>query len=134
MIGNSTSNKGVQKAEKRVSLMIFTMVIAFFVAWGPYAVFSLIVAFTDIKLTAPFLIAPSLFAKSSVCYNPIIYFLLNSQVSANFLYITTLTADSVTTLPPPPCTIRRVYIMLRSSKFTGVTPFKKFPNYLNVLS
>ncbi|XP_065212037.1 parapinopsin-like isoform X2 [Planococcus citri] len=69
----------VKKAETHVARMILIMVIAFFIAWGPYAVFSLLIAFTDIEITPLYSMAPSLFAKSSVCYNPIIYFFLNHQ-------------------------------------------------------
>ncbi|XKL62721.1 hypothetical protein PGB90_002554 [Kerria lacca] len=75
----------VKKAETHVATMVFIMVLAFFVTWGPYAVFTLIITFSDIKLSNTFAIAPSLFAKSSVCYNPIIYFFLNSQFRKSWI-------------------------------------------------
>lgn len=81
-----SNTSSVRKAETHVARMIFVMVIAFFIAWGPYAIFSLLTAFSDVQLSIESTIAPSLFAKSSVCYNPVIYFFLNSQVSA-FRYV-----------------------------------------------
>lgn len=75
----------VRKAETHVATMIFIMVLGFGVAWGPYAICSLLISFTKIHLGKTTAIVPSLFAKSSVCYNPIIYFFLNSQVR-HFLY------------------------------------------------
>lgn len=57
------------------------MVIAFLVAWTPYAIFALIKQFGNEQLVGPGLaILPSLIAKSSICYNPIIYVGMNSQV------------------------------------------------------
>lgn len=74
----------VRKAEARVAFMVFLMVCAFSLAWGPYAIFSLIIAFTNYTLSPTLSITPALFAKSSVCYNPIIYFYLNRDVSNHF--------------------------------------------------
>ena len=52
----------------------------FLVAWTPYAIVCLWAAFGDpetipVSMTA----APSVFAKSSACYNPLVYALLNKR-------------------------------------------------------
>ncbi|KAG5881211.1 hypothetical protein JTB14_037058 [Gonioctena quinquepunctata] len=68
------------KAEGRVAYMILLMIVAFLVAWSPYAILSLLVQFGDPSLISPAAgVAPALLAKSSICYNPIIYVGLNSQ-------------------------------------------------------
>jgi len=62
--------------------MIGVMIGAFLLAWTPYASFALIVAFGDpSSITPGMAVIPSLLAKSSICYNPIIYVALNTQVS-----------------------------------------------------
>ncbi len=84
--GTSNANTAGRK-EAHVAIMVVVMVAAFFIAWGPYAVFSLIIAFSDIQLSQALQIMPCLFAKSSVCYNPIIYFYFNKQVSFSILIV-----------------------------------------------
>ncbi|XP_074041290.1 pinopsin [Leptinotarsa decemlineata] len=77
------------KAEGRVAYMVFLMIVAFIVAWSPYAISALLVQFVDSSFISPAAgVAPALLAKSSICYNPIIYVGLNSQfrqVLKNFL-------------------------------------------------
>lgn len=61
--------------------MVGLMIFAFLVAWTPYAVFALVEQFGDPELISPsFTILPALIAKSSICYNPIIYVGMNTQV------------------------------------------------------
>ncbi|CAG9819914.1 unnamed protein product [Phaedon cochleariae] len=68
------------KAEGRVTYMIFLMIVAFLLAWSPYAVFALLAQFGNPSLISPAAgVIPALLAKSSICYNPIIYVALNSQ-------------------------------------------------------
>ena len=65
------------QAEKKTARMAFIMSICFVFAWTPYAVVSLYTFTSTPQNLSPFVAAiPSLFAKTSVCYNPIIYFLL----------------------------------------------------------
>ena len=69
------------KAESKVALMIAVMIIAFLIAWTPYAVLALIIAFGDPHVISPGVaVVPALVAKSSICYNPLIYVGLNTQV------------------------------------------------------
>lgn len=70
----------VTKAESRVATMVAVMIVAFFVAWTPYALLALIIQFGDTEVHPGVAVVPALVAKSSICYNPIIYVGLNTQV------------------------------------------------------
>ncbi|BES93074.1 7 transmembrane receptor (rhodopsin family) [Nesidiocoris tenuis] len=69
----------VTKAESRVAGMIFVMIFAFFIAWTPYAVLTLLIAFANEDISPAVATIPAIFAKTSICYNPIIYVGLNTQ-------------------------------------------------------
>ena len=57
-----------------------TIVALFLVAWTPYLIIALIGVFGDRTLVTPMVNAiPSLFAKSSCVYNPIVYALKNQK-------------------------------------------------------
>lgn len=61
--------------------MVAIMIMAFLVAWTPYAIFALISQFGPEGLISPAMgVMPALLAKSSICYNPMIYVGLNTQV------------------------------------------------------
>ena len=65
--------------------MVAVMIVAFMVAWTPYAIFALIEQFGPPELIGPGLaVLPALVAKSSICYNPIIYVGMNTQFRAAF--------------------------------------------------
>lgn len=69
------------KAEGRVANMVLLMIVAFLIAWTPYSITALLVQFGDPSVLTPAAgVVPALLAKSSICYNPIIYVGLNSQV------------------------------------------------------
>lgn len=70
----------VNKAESRVTWMIFVMIFAFFLAWTPYAILALMIAFFDSNVSPAIATIPAIFAKTSICYNPFIYAGLNTQV------------------------------------------------------
>ncbi|KAJ8976786.1 hypothetical protein NQ317_006731 [Molorchus minor] len=71
----------VSKAEGRITYMVFFMIVAFLVAWTPYAITALLVQFGDRSLVSPAAgVIPAVLAKSSICYNPIIYVVLKSQL------------------------------------------------------
>lgn len=54
-------------------------------AWGPYACFALIKQYGNKDLIGPAMgVMPSIFAKTSICYNPIIYVGLNTQFRQAF--------------------------------------------------
>lgn len=61
------------------------MVISFMIAWTPYSVFALIEQFGPTEIISPAMgVLPALIAKSSICYNPIIYVGMNTQFRAAF--------------------------------------------------
>lgn len=71
-----------QKAEKEVTRMCILMVLGFLVAWTPYATFAgWIFLNKGAAFTALTAALPAFFAKSSALYNPVIYVLMNKQVS-----------------------------------------------------
>ena len=78
---NAGQASSAAKAERRVTVMVILMVGCFLLAWTPYALFALVMVFGT---TSPPLYSgtlPSLLAKSSCIYNPLIYVSVNKQVS-----------------------------------------------------
>lgn len=70
-----------RKPERQVSRMVVMMIVAFMVAWTPYALFSIIVTVYPTIYLDPILAAvPAFFAKTAAVYNPIIYVFMNQQV------------------------------------------------------
>ncbi|KAH3869732.1 hypothetical protein DPMN_032901 [Dreissena polymorpha] len=52
----------------------------FLVAWTPYAAVCLWSLFGDVSsIPSQILVVPSMFAKSSACYNPVVYALVNKR-------------------------------------------------------
>lgn len=78
----------VDRAEGRVGCMLTTMVLCYLIAWLPYAVVAILKVsstlsgepFSMLQLNGIYGYLPSLLAKSSIIYNPIIYVLFNTQV------------------------------------------------------
>ncbi|XP_034947122.1 blue-sensitive opsin-like [Chelonus insularis] len=68
-----------RRRERRVTIMVALMIIAFLIAWTPYAIFAIAVQYFYYHPTGLITIIPSLLAKTSICYNPIIYAGLNTQ-------------------------------------------------------
>ncbi|XP_054242176.1 pinopsin-like [Indicator indicator] len=83
----SSINKGMSRSrEQRILIMVVVMVICFLLCWLPYATVALIATFGKPGLTTPAAsIIPSILAKSSTVYNPIIYVFLNKQFYRCFL-------------------------------------------------
>ncbi|EDO27604.1 predicted protein, partial [Nematostella vectensis] len=73
----SDSTQQTLAAERKTAWMSFIMVLAFLFAWVPYAVVSLYASFGGVT-TIPKLMStlPAMLAKTSACYNPIIYFFM----------------------------------------------------------
>ncbi|KAK6478560.1 vertebrate ancient opsin-like [Huso huso] len=66
--------------EKRVLLMVVTMVICFLLCWLPYGIVALLATFGKPGLITPEAsIIPSLLAKTSTVVNPIIYIFMNKH-------------------------------------------------------
>ena len=71
-----------QKAEREVTRMCILMVLGFLIAWTPYASVAAWIFFNKgAAFSAQFMAVPAFFSKSSALFNPIIYVLLNKQVS-----------------------------------------------------
>jgi len=69
-----------QKAEKEVTRMCVLMVLAYLIAWCPYAFWTgWIFLNKGMAYTAISMAVPAFFAKSSAVMNPIIYILMNKQ-------------------------------------------------------
>ncbi|CAH2267518.1 jg22606 [Pararge aegeria aegeria] len=60
--------------------MVFIMIISFTIAWTPYSLFALMEQFATEGIVSPGAgVIPALVAKSSICYDPLIYVGMNSQ-------------------------------------------------------
>ncbi|KAG8445447.1 hypothetical protein GDO86_010286 [Hymenochirus boettgeri] len=82
----SAVSKGAGRArEQRVLIMIIVMVVCFLLCWLPYGVMALVATFGKPGLIPPSAsIIPSVLAKSSTVYNPIIYIFMNKQFNRCF--------------------------------------------------
>ncbi|XP_032220955.2 melanopsin isoform X2 [Nematostella vectensis] len=82
---SSDSTQQTLAAERKTAWMSFIMVLAFLFAWVPYAVVSLYASFGGVT-TIPKLMStlPAMLAKTSACYNPIIYFFMYSKFRKAF--------------------------------------------------
>ncbi|GFY41587.1 visual pigment-like receptor peropsin [Trichonephila inaurata madagascariensis] len=70
--------------ERSITLMSLVLIIAFLVAWTPYAVLCLWTIFSHPSTVPPFLtLIPPLFAKASTVFNPFIYFMSNPKLRAD---------------------------------------------------
>lgn len=75
-----------RKPDRQVTHMVVVMIVAFMVAWTPYALFSVIVTIHPTIYLDPILASvPAFFAKTAAVYNPIIYVFMNKQVQKKFL-------------------------------------------------
>ncbi|RLU18566.1 hypothetical protein DMN91_008923 [Ooceraea biroi] len=69
------------RRETKVIRMVYLMILAFLIAWSPYAVLALATQYFYARTSYIVAVLPCLLAKSSICYNPIIYACLNVQFS-----------------------------------------------------
>ncbi|XP_015115350.1 pinopsin-like [Diachasma alloeum] len=72
---------GTRRREVKVTKMVALMITAFLIAWTPYAILALAAQYFYFQPSPLLGVLPSLLAKSSICYNPIIYAGLNAQFS-----------------------------------------------------
>ncbi|XP_037533583.1 opsin-3 [Nematolebias whitei] len=74
--------------EKKVAAMFLLMISCFLVCWTPYAVVSMMEAFSRTSIISPTVaIIPSFFAKSSTAYNPLIYVFMSRKFRRCFLQL-----------------------------------------------
>ncbi|KAJ2951442.1 hypothetical protein O0L34_g13595 [Tuta absoluta] len=77
---NSQRLGRVNRAEARATAMVFIMIVAFTIAWTPYSIFALIEQFGTAGTISPGVgVIPALVAKTSICYDPLIYVGMNTQ-------------------------------------------------------
>ncbi|XP_060563194.1 visual pigment-like receptor peropsin [Ruditapes philippinarum] len=72
----TSENKKISKTvmEKRVAITTLTMIGAFIVSWTPYSIVSFLSAVVDHTQIPPWVfVAPAVFAKCSIIWNPLIY-------------------------------------------------------------
>uniref|UniRef100_A0A4W3J8T7 Teleost multiple tissue opsin b n=1 Tax=Callorhinchus milii TaxID=7868 RepID=A0A4W3J8T7_CALMI len=70
--------------ENKLLIMVTFMIICFLLCWLPYGIVALLATFGSPGLITPTAsIIPSVLAKTSTVYNPIIYIFMNKQVSLN---------------------------------------------------
>ncbi|XP_006618813.1 rhodopsin-like isoform X1 [Apis dorsata] len=69
------------RRETKITKMVALMITAFLLAWSPYAALAIAAQYFNAKPSATVAMLPALLAKSSICYNPIIYAGLNNQFS-----------------------------------------------------
>ncbi|XP_054691390.1 pinopsin-like isoform X2 [Grus americana] len=97
----SAVNKGTGRSrEQRILIMVVVMVICFLLCWLPYATVALIATFGKPGLITPAAsVIPSILAKNSTVYNPIIYIFLNKQA------VSSASRNSLPPLSDAPCAL-----------------------------
>lgn len=84
-----------RKPDQAVARMVIVMIIAYMVAWTPYAAFSIIVtAYPTISIDPRLAAAPAFFAKTAAVYNPVIYVFMNKKVCLHCWLLPCTSADS----------------------------------------
>lgn len=76
---NALPTQQTMHAQRKTIRMSVVMVLAYLIAWTPYAVVSLYSSFIASDITPLLSVMPAFFAKLSSCYNPIIYFFMYSK-------------------------------------------------------
>ncbi|CAF0751637.1 unnamed protein product [Adineta ricciae] len=70
-----------QTMERHIAKSVFLVILAFTVAWTPYAIAAFISSFFSPTLISPLGgTLPAIFAKSSICFNPLTYIISNSHI------------------------------------------------------
>ncbi|XP_048758698.1 visual pigment-like receptor peropsin [Ostrea edulis] len=66
--------------QKQITKMCIVAVALFLVAWTPFTIYYVVVSITEAgSLPALFHVVPAVFAKSSTCYNPVVYAIINKR-------------------------------------------------------
>ena len=77
---SETVKRKSQKREHKIIRLVLWMNLSFLVCWLPYAIIALSYM-CGIKVAASVVVIPLMMAKSSACWNPILYIALNRQVN-----------------------------------------------------
>ncbi|CAL1676442.1 unnamed protein product [Lasius platythorax] len=84
------------RRERKITMMVSLMILAFLIAWLPYAVLALAVQYFYVQTSHIVAVLPALLAKSSICYNPIIYASLNVQFCRTWKQMFSINTNSRT--------------------------------------
>lgn len=72
-----------RRREFHILFMVVTTVVCYLICWMPYGVVAIMATFGRPGLISPVAsVVPSILAKTSTVINPVIYILMNKQVSA----------------------------------------------------
>ncbi|KAL6267447.1 hypothetical protein P5V15_000523 [Pogonomyrmex californicus] len=82
------------RREKKVTKMVYLMILAFLIAWSPYAILALATQYFYVQTSRIVAVLPALLAKSSICYNPIIYAIMTVQFPDTWKKIFFINANS----------------------------------------
>ena len=77
---DAQATKQVYTAQVKTTKQMICVVVGFLVAWTPYAVMTTMILLLDEEISLEIQEFPSMFAKTAVLYNPIIYFFTNRKL------------------------------------------------------
>ncbi|CAL8359200.1 unnamed protein product [Boreogadus saida] len=78
----------ILRYEKKVAAMFLLMILSFLLCWTPYAAVSMMEAFGRPGAVSPLMaVVPSILAKSSTAYNPLIYVLMSKKLRRSVLQL-----------------------------------------------
>ncbi|CAF1323374.1 unnamed protein product [Adineta steineri] len=78
-----TRSRRKQELEKHVAKTVIFIIVTFTIAWTPYASVAFISSFFSPTLISPLGgTLPAIFAKSSICFNPLVFILTNSHIQS----------------------------------------------------
>ncbi|MBN3276061.1 OPN3 protein, partial [Polyodon spathula] len=76
-----------RRREYHILFMVITIVVCYLLCWTPYGVVAMLATFGKPGLiTSTASVVPSILAKSSTALNPVIYILINKQVSNSIIF------------------------------------------------
>ncbi|XP_066518848.1 teleost multiple tissue opsin 2a [Hoplias malabaricus] len=114
-----------RRREYHILFMVITTVVCYLVCWMPYGVVAMTATFGRPGLITPVVsVVPSLLAKSSTVFNPIIYILMNKQFYRCFLILFQCKSSSQENghSMPSRTTVIQLNCKLCSNTGTGIAP------------
>lgn len=80
-----------RRREYHILFMVLTTAACYLLCWMPYGVVAMMATFGPPNIISPVAsVVPSLLAKSSTVINPLIYILMNKQVSRYYVHVRVL--------------------------------------------
>ena len=84
---NSPASQEALEAERKMARIAVVVTVGFLVAWTPYAVSSILAMVNPSLINKIAASIPAYIAKSSACYNPLIYAFMHTKLRRNLLDI-----------------------------------------------